>query len=271
MSRATPTGSSGQGSGSAALFDVSLCVPVYKVHGPPNLSTLAETFSQSLGGLRGELIVALNGISAGEARAPLSARTVELKVNHGVSVGWNRAASTARGDILCFSNDDVLLGPDSVRLLVDALRARPEAGVVGPVGTRWLIEEGRHLAWVDVSGLPTGEVQECEVVSGFLFATRRQTFEAVGGFDEILAPCSWEEVDYCTAVRKRLGLKCYAVAGVVHDHKFGISAPQKPWARIRFDGRSESLWSIHRRNRRRFLSKWGCGAEEVLARKAKTS
>jgi GT2 family glycosyltransferase len=241
--------------GSGPSVDVSVCVPVYKRHEPPNLATLAETIPQALDGLTGELVVALNGVRAAEAGAPADARMVDLGVNRGVSVGWNQAAAVARGDILCFCNDDVLLGAGSLRLLADAL-SRRAAGVVGPVGTRWAIEEGRHVAWIDLSGRATGEIEECDVLSGFLFAARRQTFEAVAGFDEFYAPCSWEEVDFCTSVRRRLGLQCYAVAGVAYEHEFGISAPQRPWTRIRFDGRSESLWSIHRRNRRHFLSKW---------------
>jgi GT2 family glycosyltransferase len=234
-----------------------VCVPVYKVHEPPNVATLGRSLPRALAGLRGELVVALNGVTVDDAAVPEEARTVDLGVNRGVSVGWNRAAEQANGEILCFANDDVALGPGSLRLLAEALLRQPEAGVVGPVGTHWDLEIGRHLEWLDLSHLNAGEVEESEVISGFLFATRRQTFEKVGGFDEFYAPCSWEEVDFCTAVRRRLGLRCYAVAGVLQEHQFRISAPQRPWARIRYDGRSESLWSIHRRNKRHFLAKWG--------------
>jgi GT2 family glycosyltransferase len=237
-------------------IDVSVCVPVYKVHQPPNVRTLAETLRRALHGLSGELVVALNGVSVEEAALPDNAHIVDLGLNRGVAVGWNRAAAQTRGEIVCFTNDDVALGKGSLRLLAETLRARPEAGVVGPVGTRWDLETGRHLEWLDLSQRAAGDVEECDVVSGFLFATQRETFDAVGGFDEFYAPCSWEEVDFCTAVRTRLGLRCYAVAGVSHEHEFGISAPQRPWKRIRYDGGSESLWSIHRRNRRHFLAKW---------------
>jgi hypothetical protein len=236
--------------------DVSVCVPVYRAHQPPNLATLATSVPVALGGLRGELVVALNGIGAADAGVSAGVRTVDLGVNRGVSPGWNAAACAARGDVLVFCNDDVLLGAGSLELLHRTLRERPEAGVVGPVGTRWDLERAEHRAWLDLLGRPAGEVEPCEVVSGFLFATRRETWQAAGGFDEAYAPASWEEVDFCTAVRTRLGLRCYAVAGVEHEHEFGISRPAPPWRRVRFDGRSETLRSIHRRNRRRFRSKW---------------
>ena len=235
--------------------DLSICVPVYRRHDAPNLATLAAALPAALDGLEAELVVALNGIDAETAGVPPGAVTVDLKLNRGVSPGWNAAAAAARTELLCFCNDDLLPGPGSLALLERTLRDRDDAGVVGPVGARWDIRHGRHLEFVDVSGRARGEVAPCEAVSGFMFACRRRTWEEVGRFDERYAPFSWEEVDFCTAVRAA-GLRCYAVAGVEHEHEFGVSTPQPPWRRIQWDGRSESIWRVHRRNRRLFLRKW---------------
>ncbi len=239
--------------------EMSVCVPVYREHGPPNLRTLAAALPAALGALRGELVVALNGIDAGTAGAPPDAVTVDLGVNRGVGPGWNAAARAAGGELLCFANDDVELGPRALEVLAGALRAHPDAGVVGPVGTRWDIPAGEHRAWLDLSGRPEGDVEPCEVVSGFLFACRREVFERLGGFDEFYAPFSWEEVDFCTAARVA-GLRCYAVAGVEVAHEFGVSQKVVPWRRYRWDGRSQAVWLIHRRNRRHFLRKWAARA-----------
>ena len=235
--------------------DLSICVPVYRQHEAPNLATLAAALPDALGGLDGELVVALNGIERERTGAPVDAVTVELEVNRGVSPGWNAAAGAASAAVLCFCNDDLLPGPGSLALLEQTLRERADAGVVGPVGARWDIAGGRHIDFVDVAGLERGELVPCEAVSGFMFACRRDTWEQVGHFDERYAPFSWEEVDFCTAVRAS-GLRCYAVAGVEHEHEFGVSQPQPPWRRISWDGRSQSIWRIHRRNRRLFLRKW---------------
>jgi GT2 family glycosyltransferase len=238
-----------------ADVDVSVCVPVYRAHAEPNLGTLAAGMERALDGLRGELVVALNGISAADAGVPPGAAAVELGVNRGVSPGWNVAAAAASGAVLVFANDDVVLGPRSLRVLYDVLRSHAEAGVVGPVGTRWDLSAPKHLEWVDMSGHAPGEIEACEVVSGFMFAVRREVLEAAGGFDEAYAPCSYEEVDFCTDVRVRLGLQCYAVAGVETEHEFGISVAS-PWKRIRHNGRAELLRSIHIRNERHFREKW---------------
>jgi GT2 family glycosyltransferase len=233
---------------------ISVCAAVYRVHQAPNLAGIAAALPAALGDREGQLVVALNGVRADAAGVPDDALSVDLRVNRGVAPGWNAAARASEGDVLVFCNDDVELGQGSVALLAEALNANEDAGVVGPVGSRWDVAGAKHLAWAHADGA-VGELTECEVVSGFMFACRRSTWEAVGGFDEYYAPASWEEVDFCTAVRAA-GKRCYAVAGVSCKHEWGVSRRQPPWARARWDGRSESWRSIHRRNRAHFLAKW---------------
>jgi GT2 family glycosyltransferase len=230
-------------------------VPVWKRHGPPNLRTLAEGLESALDGLQAELVVVLNGIERTDAEVPEGATTVAFGLNRGVAPAWNAAASASSAEVLFLVNDDVALGPGAVRTLVEALRARPDAGVVGPVGTTWDFVSPRHESWVELDGLPPGATVECDVVSGFCFVTPRNVYDAVGGFDDAYAPCGFEEVDYCAAVRSVAERHCYAVAGVPYDHEFGVSA-RKPWTRIRWNGKSETLRSISRRNRRYFIDKW---------------
>jgi GT2 family glycosyltransferase len=189
---------------------------------------------------------------------PEGAEVVSFPMNRGVSIAWNAAAARATGSVLCFVNDDVLLGNGSLRLLHAALERLPDAGVVGPVGTDWDIDAASHQRYLSTDDLEPGEARECNVVSGFLFATPAEDHAAVGGFDEAFTPCGFEEVDYCTAVRRRLGRRCYVVAGVEHAHEFGISA-RRPWTRVRHNGKSETIGRIHRRNRRHFLEKWSPG------------
>jgi O-antigen biosynthesis protein len=238
------------------VTDISVCVPVYRSHAQPNLSTVQANLEAALDGLDGELVVALNGVTAAQAGIEGHTRSIDLGVNRGVAPGWNAAASIAKGGVLVFTNDDVVLKPRSLAVLHNALQEHSDAGVVGPVGTHWDIPTGQHESWVDLSGKSEGDVEACDVVAGFLFATTRSAFDRIGAFDEAYAPCSFEEVDYCTAVRLQLGMSCYAVAGVEVEHEWGISRRSPPWTRVRFDDRSETLRSIHRRNRAHFLAKW---------------
>jgi GT2 family glycosyltransferase len=244
---------------------VSVCVPTYRRHGAPNLRTLGSQLSDALDGLPGELVVALNGISAGKARIPNHARVVDLAENQGVPVAWNAAARVAAGSILVFCNDDVSLGPKSLRVLTEALEASRDAAVVGPIGTLWDIEAAQHRAYLERRTRVTpGSVRECDVVSGFLFATPKLVWREVGGFDEAYSPCGFEEVDYCTAARLRLGLRCYAVDGVDYEHEFGVSSRQ-PWRSINWAGGRETIKSISVRNREHFRSKWAAVPQDPLA------
>jgi len=221
-----------------------------------------------LDGLTGELVVVLNGLTAEEAQLPTWARSVAFDVNRGVPRAWNAAAREARGDTLCFVNDDVSLGTGALRLLHDTLAEHPEAGVVGPVGTEWDLDQARHMSTVDTGGLDRGELRECNVVSGFLFATPRSIFERAGGFDEAYTPCLFEEVDYSTTVRRKLGYRCFAVAGVSVEHVFGFSHAN-PFQRIRFDNRSALKGWVAKRNRHRFRRKWaGSKSPSGMTKKA---
>ena len=155
-----------------------------------------------------------------------------------------------------FCNDDVVLGPGSLRLLHDALVEHEEAGVVGPDGTLWDLDRARSTSSGSTSsGGPPARWRRARSSRATCSRCGPQVWEALGGFDEAYAPCSWEEVDLCTDARLRLGLQCYAVAGVEVEHEYGISVT-RPWKRIRHNGRSEFLRSIHVRNERHFRRKW---------------
>ena len=233
---------------------ISVCVAVHRVHAAPNAASLRAQLDAALGGEQGELVLALNGVALASLGVEGDLRAVDLGVNRGVAPAWNAAARDASGEILVFCNDDVELGEGSLARLAAALRELPGA-VVGPVGSRWDMRLGRHLDWVGPFEDAEHPPQRCEVVSGFLFACARSTWEAVGGFDEFYAPASWEEVDFCAAVKARGG-GCFVISAVECRHEWGVSRRQPPWARARWDGRSETWRSIHRRNKAHFLEKW---------------
>jgi GT2 family glycosyltransferase len=140
-------------------------------------------------------------------------------------------------------------------LLHGALVQHPEAGIVGPAGAQFDFVAGKQIAAISTAGLRQGEVRQCDAVSGFLLAMRRSDFDAIGGFDEAYAPASMEEIDLAVAVREKLGLGCFVVAGVEVAHEYQVSVG-RPWRRIDHNGRREFLFAIHRRNRRHFLRKW---------------
>lgn len=99
------------------------------------------------------------------------------------------ALPRASGAVLCFVDDDVILRPDSLNMLVPYLFA-PEVGVAFglPCFTNWqtiwsslismLINAHMLLSFVSLTFL-TAPIR----INGHVFAFRREVFERVGGFD----------------------------------------------------------------------------------------
>src|SRR5262249_30085372 len=111
------------------------------------------------------------------------------------------AARAAGGEVLVFCNDDVELGTGSLARLAEVLHRRPDAGVVGPVGSRWDLARGKHLTWLRPDSTAADGVAECDVVSGFLFACRRGIGGGVGAYAGFYAPGGGGGVAFGPAVR----------------------------------------------------------------------
>jgi GT2 family glycosyltransferase len=134
----------------------------------------------------------------------------------------NAAAARANGKVLIFLNNDI--EALSVGWL-DALCAQAERAEIGAVGARLLYPDRRvqhcgvviglggaagHL-FVGLEGAAPGYLglalttRECAGVTGACLATRRDTFEQLGQFDESLG-VDLNDIDYCLRVQ-RAGLR----------------------------------------------------------------
>jgi Glycosyltransferase like family 2 len=205
---------------------ISVCVAVYRDHGPPNVQGIAEALPAALDGREGELVVCLNGIGLDVPGATL----VRHEHNEGVAPGWNAAARAAKGDVLVFCNDDVALGPRSIAVLAEALERHPDAGVVGPHATPWDLRAGTHSEPQDLSGLAEGETVETDVVGGYLLATPRRVYDQVGGFDERYAPAGFEDFDFALGARAQ-GRKVFFLPDVEIVHRISMRNPREATSR----------------------------------------
>ena len=172
-----------------------------------------------------------SGESARVARESAPAALVlEPGDNLGFAAGCNLAVAHTTARIVMLVNPDVGLAPGFVRALVAALDD-PDVGIAG---ARLLFPDGCTLqhAGGDLRlplaltvhrghGEPDADAYrrpaEVPYVTGAALATRRTTWEQLGGFDESFWPAYYEEVDLCLRARAA-GLRVRYVPDAVATH-----------------------------------------------------
>jgi GT2 family glycosyltransferase len=140
-----------------------------------------------------------------------SVRLLRQPVNLGFAGGVNAGIQAAQGDVFVLLNQDCVVQPGWLEVLVDALDRHPEFGVAGcmvldPDGS--VNHAGATIRRPDAYGVHLtevgpGEPRAVEYVTGTVFALRRQTWDEVGAFDEGYYPAYYEESDYCYRARRR--------------------------------------------------------------------
>jgi O-antigen biosynthesis protein len=171
----------------------------------------------------------------------------------GFAINNNLAAQEARGEFLCFLNNDVFVEGDWLLPMLTVLKEKKNVGMVGNV--QRLARNGRydHMGVVFApQGNPRhygqgflhrpfkGEVREWSAVTAACCACRRETFLELGGFDEVyLNGC--EDVDLCLRMNEQ-GLRHF----VVHDSVV-----------LHVKGGTEGRKAHNDRNAQILLEKWG--------------
>ncbi len=97
---------------------------------------LVTSVPAAVTGLSFEIVVVENGSGPGEAdairRACPNVRVVASDRNLGFARGNNLGRANSRGEYLALVNPDVELGAGSIARLVELMRQRPRAGLIGP-------------------------------------------------------------------------------------------------------------------------------------------
>ena len=195
----------------------------------------------------GALEVIIVDNASRDATADLLARVDGATVfanteNLGYLRAVNQAAAAARGAYLLLLNNDAELQPGS---LATALEALVEQVAVGAVGARIILPDGTlqeagSIIWNDGSclGYGRGKAPEApeamfrrpvDFCSGAFLLIRQSLFEALGGFDESLAPAYYEETDLCMRIRAAGYSILYDPRVVIRHFEFG-SAASRDWA-----------------------------------------
>ena len=129
----------------------------------------------------------------------------------------NLGAAHARGDILLFLNDNILVAEDWIAKNVHVLQ-RPGVGVVG---ARIISKSGTFFArCLDFTnfGHYQPRYRHNSPVASASMGVHKGLFQRIGGFDQTLR--SGEEIDFCHRMQRQSYHTCYQPEiTVIHDHR----------------------------------------------------
>jgi GT2 family glycosyltransferase len=175
-----------------------------------------EMLGQSLESLRRqtydkvEVVIAASAVDTGRYDLD-GARVVELEEDRGLSHARNAGAERAEGEIVAFTDDDVVADEDWIAELVRIYEATDAVGVGGSVSPIWpsdppwyLPDEFLWLVGAMHDSFGGDEPQPVRNTFGCNISFRRDAFLEAGGFDESLGkdgtPLQGEEADLCSRI-----------------------------------------------------------------------
>jgi len=159
-------------------------------------------------------------------------RVILNERNLGFGAATNRGAAQARGRVLALLNNDLVFPPGWLRPMLGALRSLGRrAGIVGNVQFNADSLELDHAGiQVNLKGKPEHDRQPPSraalllrprrrvlAVTGACVVVRRDTWERLGGFDEVFFN-GCEDVDLCLRAREAGLVNCVALRSQVLHH-----------------------------------------------------
>ncbi|EDY82397.1 glycosyl transferase, group 2 family protein [Verrucomicrobiia bacterium DG1235] len=153
--------------------------------------------------------------------------------NLGFARSNNLAAAASTGEIIVFINNDLEFSRNWLEPILDAFESLPETGAVGNVQRNFSTGLVDHAGiYFDLEGMPThahknrrhpprGKWIERNAITAACLATRRETFDSVGGFDESYQN-GCEDVDLCMKLKSK-GLRLYVALESVILHHVSVS------------------------------------------------
>jgi len=180
-------------------------------------------------------------VEAIHARFP-QVKIIDLETNRGYAGNNNVGIAYALdqgADWIFVLNEDTVLAPDSLEMLVKAGESDPEIGIVGPMvyhyhtpdviqsaggvlGPYW---DSIHLGRDQKDRGQYSEIHEVEWISGCAILLRREAILQAGSIDERFF-YFWEETEWCIRIR-RANWKIINVPQAKLWHK-GVTVDHKP-------------------------------------------
>lgn len=196
---------------------------------------------------------------------PFTLHPLRLAVNTGCPVGLNFAVAAGLGDLVARLDDDIVLPPGWLRLMVGDLQRRPFAGCVGPKiindDERQTIQCGPYRHYPNLHGHDdeedTGQadyLSRTSHVRGCCNLYRREVFARSGPFDSRFSPTQGDDPDHHLAVLQ-------AGYEIIYDGRVRVLHKLNNGL-----GRSWAALSNQKANQVKLLGKWGEDVWEIVER-----
>jgi len=243
-----------------------------------------------------EIVVVDNGSTDGSAEMARSAfprvRLLANAVNEGFARGTNQGVEKARGRLILLLNTDVVVLPESIRILCDFLAHHPSTGVAvpqlrypgGPVqkscrgfptpmallcaclGLDALFpKNAKANAW-RMGHWDHGDTRCVEQPMMSAFLARRECWEEVGPLDENF-PVYFNDVDWCYRLFKSTSWRIHHVSDAVMAHRHGQTCRRLGTERIAHSNRGLLRFYAKHWIPKDFPAWWplGCAALGIVA------
>lgn len=179
----------------------------------------------------------------------ISVTVLYNSTNEGFARGNNRGIRHSSAPYVCLLNNDTLVTPGWLNIMIEAAQTDAAIGIVNPSSNSFGGGPDRFdLAGVEDYAKTRKEqarVVEMGAAIGFCLLIKRAVIDTIGGLDEQYERAYYEDIDYCLQA-KRAGFICAMATGAYVYHVEKASS----------GGRTKNIPYIER-NRRRFLKKWG--------------
>jgi GT2 family glycosyltransferase len=160
--------------------------------------------------------------------------------NVGISAAMDQGA-----DWVFVLNEDTIVDPDCIGMMIDAAGDYPDAGILGPlvyhfnepeviqtaggqIDPHW---ETHHLGQNQLDKGQFVGVREVDFISGCAILVKRQVIEQIGAIDHRFF-YYWEETDWCMRAREN-NWKVYCVSQAHLWHK-GVQRDYRPSANVTY-------------------------------------
>ncbi|MGN6646861.1 MAG: glycosyltransferase family 2 protein [Cytophaga sp.] len=186
-------------------------------------------------------VIVINDFSSDET-AELLSKVPNLRLhnnnhNSGFVLSCNQGASLAKGNYLCFLNNDTVVQKQWLTSMIELIESDNQIGIVGSklVFGDGDLQEAGGIVWQDgqtyhygrrgsISNKKYNYIREVDYCSGASFLISKADFEQLKGFDEMYTPGYYEDTDLCFSIKYTLNKKVVYQPASIVVHYEGVTS-----------------------------------------------